>query len=104
MKSTEIDWQDGQDGRVSVITLLLNNYLNIFLHPFLFRTTKNQVKEYNKNPTSTPLLTESTVSVVPSVGTPIDPAIATVVVLYIHKVGINIFCEYIMPEESKKTS
>ena len=40
MKSTEIDWQDGQDGRVSVITLLLNNYLNIFLHPFLFRTTK----------------------------------------------------------------
>ena len=38
--TTEIDWQDGQDGRVSVIALLLNNYLNVFLHPFLFRTTK----------------------------------------------------------------
>jgi len=63
---------------------------------------QNQVKEYQKNPTSTPLLTGLIVAVVSSVGLPIDPAIATVIVLYILKVGINIFCEYIKPEESKK--
>jgi hypothetical protein len=28
----------------------------------------------------------------------LDPAIATVIVLYILKVGINIFCEYIKPD------
>jgi hypothetical protein len=63
---------------------------------------QNQVKEYNKNPTSAPLLTGLIVSVVHLVGFPIDPAIATVVVLYILKVGINIFCDYINPEATKK--
>jgi hypothetical protein len=59
---------------------------------------KNQVKEYSKNPTSAPLLTGLIVAVVSSAGLPIDPAIATVIVLYILKVGINIFCEYIKPD------
>jgi hypothetical protein len=63
---------------------------------------QNQVKEYNKNPTSAPVLTGLIVSVVHLVGFPIDPAIATVVVLYILKVGINIFCDYINPEATKK--
>lgn len=61
---------------------------------------QNQVKEFNKNPTSAPLLTEIIVAVVSSSGVPIDPAIATVIVLYILKVGINIFCEYIKSENS----
>jgi hypothetical protein len=59
---------------------------------------KNQVKEYSKNPTSAPLLTGLIVAVVSSAGLPTDPAIATVIVLYILKVGINIFCEYIKPD------
>ena len=59
---------------------------------------KNQVKEYSKNPTSAPLLTGLIVAVVSAAGLPIDPAIATVIVLYILKVGINIFCEYIKPD------
>ena len=63
---------------------------------------KDQVKEYQKNPTSAPLLTGLIIAVVSSVGLPIDPAIATVIVLYILKVGINIFCEYIKTEESKQ--
>ncbi len=63
---------------------------------------QNQVKEYNKNPTSAPLLTGLIVSVVHLVGFPIDPAIATVVVLYILKVGINIFCDYITPRGKQK--
>jgi hypothetical protein len=59
---------------------------------------KDQVKEYSKNPTSAPLLTGLIVAVVSAAGLPIDPAIATVIVLYILKVGINIFCEYIKPD------
>jgi hypothetical protein len=58
---------------------------------------RSQVKEYSKNPGSAPLLTGLIVYVVGLVGTggiPIDPAIATVVVLYILKIGLNIFCEY----------
>ena len=64
---------------------------------------KNQVKEYSKNPTSAPLLTGLIVAVVSSAGLPTDPAIATVIVLYILKVGINIFCEYIKPEALPST-
>ncbi|GAB4186478.1 MAG: hypothetical protein Fur006_25770 [Coleofasciculaceae cyanobacterium] len=58
---------------------------------------RSQIKEYSKNPGSTPLLTGLIVYLVGLVGTggiPIDPAIATVVVLYILKIGLNIFCEY----------
>ena len=58
----------------------------------------NGAKEYSKNPTSAPLLTGLIVAVVSSAGLPIDPEIATVIVLYILKVGINIFCEYIKPD------
>ncbi len=53
-----------------------------------------QVKEYSTNPASTPLLTGLIVYLVGISGLPIDPAIATVVVLYILKIGLNIFCEY----------
>jgi hypothetical protein len=88
--------------------LILLSVLCIFCYGFEFGIAggkegfQNQVKEYNKNPTSAPLLTGLIVSVVHSVGFPIDPAIATVVVLYILKVGINIFCDYINPEATKK--
>lgn len=51
-------------------------------------------KEYTKNPGSAPLLTGLIVSVVGVAGLPIDPAIATIIVLYILKIGLNIFCEY----------
>ncbi len=55
---------------------------------------RSKVMEYNKNPGSTPLLTGLIVYLVGIAGLPIDPAIATVIVLYILKVGLNIFCEY----------
>ena len=32
-----------------------------------------------------------------SSGLPLDPAIATVIVLYILKIGVNIFCDYTEP-------
>ena len=53
-----------------------------------------QFKEYSKNPGSAPLLTGLIVSIVGVAGLPIDPAIATIIVLYILKIGLNIFCEY----------
>jgi len=63
-----------------------------------FRT---KVQEYSKNPGSTPLLTGLIVYLVGLAGLPLDPAIATVVVLYILKIGLNIFCQYTEPSDSK---
>jgi hypothetical protein len=60
-----------------------------------FRT---KIKEYSKNPGSAPLLTGLIVYLVGIAGLPLDPAIATVIVLYILKVGLNIFCEYTKSE------
>ncbi|MEH2380260.1 MAG: hypothetical protein V7K27_15470 [Nostoc sp.] len=61
---------------------------------------RGQLKEYTKNPGSSPLLTGliiSLVGVATAHGLAIDPAIATVIVLYILKIGLNIFCEYTEP-------
>jgi hypothetical protein len=61
---------------------------------------RGQVSEYTKNPGSAPLLTGAIVSLVGIAGAnglPLDPAIATIVVLYILKIGVNIFCEYTEP-------
>jgi hypothetical protein len=61
---------------------------------------RDQVSEYTKNPGSAPLLTGAIVSLVGIAGAhglPLDPAIATIVVLYILKIGVNIFCEYTEP-------
>ena len=59
-----------------------------------------QFKDYTKNPGSTPLLTGLIVAVVglgASSGIPIDPSIATIIVLYLLKISLNIFCEYTDP-------
>ena len=59
-----------------------------------------QFKEYTKNPGSAPLLTGLIVSITTLSGLPLDPAISTVVVLYLLKVGLKIFCEYTEPDNS----
>jgi hypothetical protein len=62
---------------------------------------RGQISEYTKNPGSAPLLTGLIVSLVGIAGAhglPLDPAIATIVVLYILKIGLNIFCEYTEPQ------
>jgi predicted Rdx family selenoprotein len=61
-----------------------------------------QFQEYTKNPGSAPLLTGLIVSLTTLSGLPIDPAIATVVVLYLLKVGLKIFCEYTEPADNKQ--
>ena len=62
---------------------------------------RGQLQEYKKNPASSPFLSGLIVSLVglaTTSGLPIDPAIATVIVLYILKIGLNIFCDYTEPE------
>ena len=59
-----------------------------------------QFKDYTKNPGSARLLTGLIVAVVglgASSGIPIDPSIATIIVLYLLKISLNIFCEYTEP-------
>ncbi|NJR25347.1 MAG: hypothetical protein HC786_25955 [Richelia sp. CSU_2_1] len=62
-----------------------------------------QFKDYTKNPGSAPLLTGLIVAIVSlgaSSGIPIDPSIATIIVLYLLKIGLNIFCEYTEASDS----
>jgi hypothetical protein len=66
---------------------------------------RGKVKEYTNNPGSAPLLTGLIVSLVGIAGAhglPVDPAIATIVVLYVVKIGLNTFCEYTEPETDPK--
>ncbi len=66
---------------------------------------RGKVKEYTNNPGSAPLLTGLIVSLVGIAGAhglPVDPAIATIIVLYVVKIGLNTFCEYTEPETDPK--
>ncbi len=61
---------------------------------------RGKMKDYTNNPGSAPLLTGLIVSLVGIAGAhglPLDPAIATIIVLYIVKIGLNIYCEYTEP-------
>ncbi|MGK7878083.1 MAG: hypothetical protein AB4426_33685 [Xenococcaceae cyanobacterium] len=55
---------------------------------------RSKILDYNKNPGSASLMTGAIVYLVGLTTLPINPAIATIIVLYILKVGLNIFCEY----------
>lgn len=65
---------------------------------------RDKVAAYTKNPTDAPLLTGLIVYLATLTTLPINPAIATIVVLYILKVGLNIFCEYIEPPKTDTPS
>ena len=58
---------------------------------------RDKVNEYNKNKVkdnAAPLLTGLIVYLVSLIPASINPAIATIVVLYILRVGLDIFCQY----------
>ncbi|MEM9216104.1 MAG: hypothetical protein AAGD25_17385 [Cyanobacteria bacterium P01_F01_bin.150] len=61
-----------------------------------------KITDYNKNPESASLLAGAVVYLVGLTTLPINPAIATIVVLYLLKVGLNIFCEYTEPTDADK--
>lgn len=56
-----------------------------------------QLSEYIKKPEDAALLTALIISVVQLTTLPINPAIATIIILYILKIGVGIFCEYTEP-------
>ncbi len=56
---------------------------------------REKVEEYNKNPAQAALLTGLIVYVVELIALPwMSPAIATVVVLWVLKIGLRTFCDY----------
>jgi hypothetical protein len=63
---------------------------------------RGKVTEYTQNKDSAPLLTGLIIYLATQVTLPIpiDPGLATLAVLYITKIGLNIFCEYTKPEAS----
>ncbi|KAB8314960.1 hypothetical protein SD81_033710 [Tolypothrix campylonemoides VB511288] len=68
---------------------------------------RGKLKEYTNNPGSASLLNSiigSLVTVAALHGIPIDGAIATIILLYILKIGLNVFCKYTASEgeEEKK--
>ncbi len=58
---------------------------------------RSKILDYNKNPGSASLLTGAVLYIIELTALPLSPALATIVVLYILKVGLNIFCEYTEP-------
>ncbi|WP_375510277.1 hypothetical protein [uncultured Nostoc sp.] len=66
---------------------------------------RGKIKEYTNNPGSASLLNSiigSLVTVAAVHGIPIDAAIATIVVLYIFKIGINVLCKYTKPDSEEE--
>ncbi|MBD2463713.1 hypothetical protein H6G89_22180 [Oscillatoria sp. FACHB-1407] len=61
-----------------------------------------RVEEYNKNPGKAALLTGLIVYLIDLVTLPINPAIATIVVLWVLKLGIRTFCDYTEPVEGQE--
>ncbi len=58
---------------------------------------KEKVESYSKSPDKAVLLTGLIVYVVNLVSLPINPAIATIVVLWVLKLGLRTFCDYTEP-------
>lgn len=55
---------------------------------------KAKVEEYNKNPGKAALVTGMIVYLIDLVTLPINPAIATIAVLWVIKLGLRTFCDY----------
>ena len=55
---------------------------------------KGEIKTLRKNPKETAIITGLIVSIIEKCQLPLDTGLATMIVLWILKVGIDIFCEY----------
>ncbi len=62
-----------------------------------FRT---KVQDYLKQPGDAAALTGLIIYVLSLTTLPLNPALATIVVLYLLKFGLNVFCSYTEPEEA----
>jgi hypothetical protein len=63
---------------------------------------RQKLKEYTKDTESAPLLTSAIVYLASQMVLPfpIDPALATLIVLYLSKLSLEIFCRYTEPDQS----
>lgn len=55
---------------------------------------RSRLSEYTKSPENAVLLSATITSLLALATIPIDPAIATIIVLYILKIGLNVYCQY----------
>ncbi|BDA76397.1 hypothetical protein CAL7716_105630 (plasmid) [Calothrix sp. PCC 7716] len=55
--------------------------------------------EYAKSPENAVLLTAAITSLMALTAIPLDPSIATIIVLYILKIGLNVYCKYTEPSD-----
>ncbi len=53
-----------------------------------------RLSDYTKSPENAVLLTAAITSLMALTAIPLDPSIATIVVLYILKIGLNVYCKY----------
>jgi hypothetical protein len=53
-----------------------------------------RLSDYTKSPENAVLLTATITSLMALTAIPLDPSIATIVVLYILKIGLNVYCKY----------
>jgi hypothetical protein len=63
---------------------------------------RGKVKEYSKTPASAAALTGMIVHLISVSHLQLDPGLATCIALYVSKVGLNIFCEHITPDDQSK--
>jgi hypothetical protein len=78
--------------------LYLSN-LAAFFYPFI-----SVPLDYNREPGKAALLTGLIVYLIYLVSLPINPAIATIIVLWVLKLGIHTFCDYTEPDHGLEDS
>jgi hypothetical protein len=65
---------------------------------------RSKVEDYNREPGKAALLTGLIVYLIHLVSLPINPAIATIIVLWVLKLGIHTFCDYTEPDPGLEDS
>ncbi|AFY99986.1 hypothetical protein [Calothrix sp. PCC 6303] len=60
-----------------------------------------RLSDYTKSPENAVLLTATITSLMALTAIPLDPSIATIIVLYILKIGLNVYCQYTEPSDGK---
>ncbi|ODG97343.1 hypothetical protein A4S05_14165 [Nostoc sp. KVJ20] len=53
-----------------------------------------RLSDYTKSPENAVLLTAAITSLMALTAIPLDPSIATIIILYILKIGLNVYCKY----------
>ena len=63
-----------------------------------------RLSECTKSPENAVLITATITSLMALTAIPLDPSIATIIVIYILKIGLNVYCKYTEPSDENKGS